>query len=99
VLKIDKKLSNVIPPFQELLSLKVDDEAFASLEPQEKRERTFEALRDLFIKESENQTLILVFEDLHWIDNTTQEFINYLIDWLGNASIMLIHLYRPEYIH
>jgi len=98
-LELDEKLEGIIAPFEELLLLKVDNEEFTKLEPQQKRERTFEALRDLFIRESQNQTFILVFEDLHWIDNTTQEFINYLIDWIGNASIMLIILYRPEYIH
>jgi len=99
VLGLDENLGAAIPPFQELLSLTVDDEAFIALEPQQKRERTFEALRDLFIRESQNKTLILVIEDLHWIDNTTQDFINYLIDWLGNTNILLIALYRPEYIH
>jgi len=99
VLDLDENLSTAVPPFQELLSLTVDDEAFTTLEPQQKRERTFEALRDLFIRESQNKTLILVIEDLHWIDNTTLEFINYLIDWLGNTNIMLVLLYRPEFTH
>jgi len=97
--ELDAELASIVPPFQELLSLKADDEEFTGLEPQKKRERTFDALRDLFIRESQNKPLILVFEDLHWIDNTTQEYINYLIDWLGNTRIMLIILYRPEYIH
>jgi class 3 adenylate cyclase/tetratricopeptide (TPR) repeat protein len=96
---LDEKLKGVIPPFQSLLSLKVDDEDFSNLEPKEKRERTFEALRDLMIRVSQGKPLVLVVEDLHWIDKTSEEFLGYLTGWLANTSIMLLLLYRPEYTH
>jgi len=99
MLELDEKLSSVIPPFQDLLSLKVDDEIYINLEPKEKREKTFEAIRDLLIRMSQDKTLVVAIEDLHWIDKTTEEFIDYLIGWLANARIMLILLYRPEYTH
>ena len=99
VLGLDEKLEHTIPSFQELLSLKTDDEEYLKLEPKVKRERTFEAIRDLFIRESQNRPLILVVEDLHWIDRTSEEFLDYLIEWLANAWIMLILLYRTEYRH
>ena len=99
ILDLDEKLKGVIPSFQELLSLKVDDEDFTKLEPKEKRERTFEALRDLLIRESQNKPLVLAMEDLHWIDKTSEEFITYLIRWLTTTNILLIFLYRPEYTH
>jgi class 3 adenylate cyclase/tetratricopeptide (TPR) repeat protein len=93
---LDEKL-NILPSFQELLSLKVEEEAFLKLEPRQKRERIFESLRDLFIRESQNKPLVLVIEDLHWIDKTSEEFLDYLIGWLANTPILLILLYRPEY--
>ncbi len=99
VLGLDEKLEYTIPPFQELLSLKTDDADYLKLEPKVKRERTFEAIRDLFIRESQNRPLILVLEDLQWIDRTSEEFLDYLIEWLANARIMLILLYRTEYRH
>ncbi len=99
VLGLDEKLAYTIPPLQELLSLKTDDEDYLKLEPKVKRERTFEAIRDLFIRESQNRPLILVLEDLQWIDRTSEEFLDYLIEWLANARIMLILLYRTEYRH
>jgi len=99
ILGLDDKLKNVIPPFQSLLSLKVDDEDFSKLEPKEKRERTFEALRDLMIRVSQEKPLVLVVEDLHWMDKTSEEFLDYLIGWLTNTPIMLLLLYRPEYTH
>ncbi len=99
ILDLDEKLKGVIPPFQALLSLKVDDEDFSKLEPKEKRERTFEALRDLILRMSQEKPLVLTVEDIHWMDKTSEEFLDYLIGWLANTPIMLLLLYRPEYTH
>ena len=99
VIQLDEKLQTALPPFQELLSLKVEDEAYLKLEAKQKRERIFEAVRDLFIRGSQNKPLVLAIEDLHWIDKTSQAFLDYLIGWLPNTHILLILLYRPEYTH
>jgi len=99
ILLLDQNLEYTLPSFQDLLSLKVDDEEYLKLQPQVKREKTFEAIRNLFSRESQDKPLILVVEDHHWIDKTSEEFLDYLIEWLANAHIMLILLYRPEYTH
>ena len=99
IFELDEKLKTVLLPFQELLSLKVEEETYLKLEPKQKREKIFEAMRDLFIRESQNKSLVLVFEDLHWIDKTSEEFLDYFIGWLANTPILLILLYRPEYTH
>ena len=99
ILDLDVKLKGVIPAFQSLLSLKVDDEDFSKFEPKEKREKTFEALRDLMIRVSQEKPLVLVVEDLHWMDKTSEAFLGYLTGWLANTPIMLLLLYRPEYTH
>jgi class 3 adenylate cyclase/tetratricopeptide (TPR) repeat protein len=96
---LDETLKSVLPPFQELLSLETDDESYLKLEPKQKREKIFEAIRNLFIRESQNKPLILVFEDLQWIDKTSEEFLDYFMGWLANTPILLILLYRPEYTH
>jgi len=88
-----------LPVFQEFLFSKVDDEEYLKLEPQQRREKTFETIRDLFIRESQKRPLILAIEDLHWIDKTSEDFLNYMIEWLANTPIMLILLYRTEYRH
>ncbi len=95
----DENLTRCLPPLQELFSLKVDDDEFRRLEPKEKREKTFEALRDIFIRGSQSKPIVLAIEDLHWIDRTTEEFLDYMIGWLPGAHILLILLYRPEYTH
>jgi class 3 adenylate cyclase len=96
---LDARLLYLQSPLHEILSLTVEDESYLKLEPKIKRERIFEAVRDLLLGESQKTPLILVFEDLHWVDRTTEEFLSYFVEWLPNASILLILLYRPEYVH
>jgi class 3 adenylate cyclase/tetratricopeptide (TPR) repeat protein len=99
VLQLNEKLKPILSPLQDLLSLKVEDEGYLKLEPKQKRERIFEGLRDLFMRLSKDSALILTVEDVHWIDKTSEEFLDYLIGWLANEKILLILLYRPEYTH
>jgi tetratricopeptide (TPR) repeat protein len=99
VVQLDEKLKSILSPLQDLLSLKVEDEGYLKLEPKQKRELIFEALRDLFMRLSKESVLILAVEDLHWIDKTSEVFLDYLIGWLANEKILLILLYRPEYTH
>jgi class 3 adenylate cyclase/tetratricopeptide (TPR) repeat protein len=98
-LTLDEKLEGTLPSFQELFSLKVEDEEYHKLEPQQKREKTFEAIRDLFIRGSQDRLLVLAIEDLQWVDKSSEEFLDYLIGWLANVRILLILVYRPEYTH
>jgi class 3 adenylate cyclase/tetratricopeptide (TPR) repeat protein len=99
VFQLDEKLQWILPPLHDLFSLKVEDEAYPKLEPKQRREKIFESLRDLFVRESQNRPLVIAIEDLHWIDKTSEEFLDYLIGWLANTRILLILLHRPEYTH
>src|SRR5215470_9711173 len=67
------------------------------MDPQIRRRRTFEALKRLFLRESLNQPLILLFEDLHWIDTETQGFLDMLSESVASAKLLLLTNYRPEY--
>ncbi len=97
--RLDKKLLSTLPSFHELLSLTVEDEKYLQVDPQQRRQMTFEAVRDLLIRESQNRPLILTVEDLHWIDKTSEEFFDHLIGGMANTSILLVLLYRPEHNH
>jgi class 3 adenylate cyclase/energy-coupling factor transporter ATP-binding protein EcfA2 len=99
IVELDDKIESVLPPLMELLSLKVEDEYFLKLGPQQKRERAFEAIRNLLIRVSQERHLVLVVEDLHWIDKTSEELLDYLIGSLTSTNILLILLYRAEYTH
>jgi tetratricopeptide (TPR) repeat protein len=71
----------------------------AQADPQVWRRRTQDAIKRILLRESLNQPLILVFEDLHWIDAETQAFLNVMVDAMANARILLLVNYRPEYRH
>jgi len=97
--QLNVNLDSVLPPLHDILSLQVEDKEYLNLEPPQKRERTFEAIKSLLIALSQSEPLILAVEDLHWIDKTSEEFLDYLIGSLANVRILLILLYRPEYAH
>jgi tetratricopeptide (TPR) repeat protein len=58
-----------------------------------------DALKRLVIRESQVQPLLLVFEDLHWIDAETQALLDSLVESLPTARLLLLVNYRPEYQH
>ncbi|MFO7985483.1 MAG: adenylate/guanylate cyclase domain-containing protein [Desulfatiglandaceae bacterium] len=99
LLQLDENLKSDLPSFQDLLSLPVENREYLNLEPKEKKERNFEAIRNLLIQEGRKKTVIVAIEDLHWIDTTSEEFLNYFIGFLTHSRILLILLYRPEYTH
>src|SRR5262245_17596041 len=72
---------------------------FTDMEPQQRRRHTFESLKRLMIRESQKQPLLLVFEDLHWIDSETQAFLDSLIESLPLTRVLVLVDYRPEYSH
>jgi predicted ATPase len=58
-----------------------------------------DALKRVLLRESQEQPLLLVFEDLHWIDSETQALLNSLVESLPTARLLLLVNYRPEYQH
>jgi predicted ATPase len=69
------------------------------MDGQVKKRRTLEAIKRILLRESLNQPLMVIFEDLHWIDEQTQELLNLLADSIGTAKLLLLVNYRPEYSH
>jgi class 3 adenylate cyclase len=96
---LEEKLQIYFTSFLDLLSVKVEDEPYLRLEPKQKRDRTFEALRNLLIYKSRIRPLIVAIEDLHWVDKISEEFLGYLINMMANVKVLLLLLYRPEYTH
>ena len=99
VTQISGQLAHILSPIHEVLSLKVDDEEYIKLDGKQRRGKVFEAIRLLLIAQSQKKPLIVIIEDLHWMDKTSEEFITYLISSLATTRILLILLYRPEYTH
>src|SRR5262245_39515866 len=99
VLTLDEGLQEVIPPLLSLLDALPDDSPFLKLEPPQRRQRTLDALKRVLLRESQVQPLLLVFEDLHWIDAETQALLDTLVESLPTARLLLLVNYRPEYQH
>jgi tetratricopeptide (TPR) repeat protein len=88
-----------LPAFLALLEVPVEDPAWQALDPPQRRQRTLNALTHLLMRESQAQPLLLVFENLHWIDTETQAFLDSLLEGLPTARVLLLVNYRPEYQH
>ena len=99
VLTLDDALQDTLPALLALLDVLPADSPFLKLDPPQRRQRTLEALKRLLLRESQAQPLLLVFEDLHWIDSETQALLDLLVDSLPTARLLLLVNYRPEYQH
>jgi class 3 adenylate cyclase/tetratricopeptide (TPR) repeat protein len=99
VLGLDRALEPLLPPLLALLDVPVEDAAWQTLDAPQRRQRTLDAVKRLLLRESQVQPLLVVFEDLHWIDGETQALLDSLLDSLGSARLLLLVNYRPEYQH
>jgi class 3 adenylate cyclase/tetratricopeptide (TPR) repeat protein len=99
VLTLDESLQETIPALLALLDALPTDSPFLTLDPPQRRQRTLNALKRVLLRESQVQPLLLVFEDLHWIDAETQALLDSLVESLPTARLLLLVNYRPEYQH
>ena len=96
---LDSSLEDTRPYLFSLLGIVEGADPLAQMDGQIRKRRTLEAIKRILLRESLNQPLMVIFEDLHWIDEATQEFLNLLADSLGTAKLLLLVNYRPEYSH
>ena len=99
VTMLDRTLEETLPHLFALLGIVEGEDPFAQMDEQLRRRRTQDAIKRVLLRESLNQPLMLIFEDLHWIDDETQAFLNLLADGIANAPVLLLVNYRPEYSH
>jgi class 3 adenylate cyclase len=99
VLTLDERLQDTLPALLALLDVLPDDSPFRQFDPPQRRQRILEALKRLFLRESQGQPLLLVCEDLHWIDTEPQPLLDTFVDSLPTAHLVLLVNYRPEYQH
>jgi class 3 adenylate cyclase/tetratricopeptide (TPR) repeat protein len=90
-------LASTLPAFLSLLDVEPEDEEWTKLDPGQRRQRTNDAVQKLLVQESKERPVLLVLEDLHWIDHETKLFVDILVDSIAAARIALIVDYRAEY--
>ncbi len=99
VVILDRALEDTLPRLYAVLGIAEPDAPIAQTDAQIERRRTLEAVKRLLLRESLNQPLMLIFEDLHWVDDETQALLSLLADSIGTSRVLMLVNYRPEYRH
>jgi len=87
------------PYLKHLLSVDPGDSAVTSMDPLERRAGVRDGLRALLLQESRSRPLIIVVEDLHWIDENSEEALAALVDVVPSVPVLMILSSRPGYTH
>jgi tetratricopeptide (TPR) repeat protein len=99
LLILDPILESTLPAFLALLDVPVEESRWQALDPSQRRQRTLDAVKSLLLRESQEQPLLLVFEDLQWVDSETQALLDSLVESLPLTRVALLVNFRPEYSH
>jgi class 3 adenylate cyclase/tetratricopeptide (TPR) repeat protein len=97
LLRLDSALHPTVPSLLALLGVPVEDPAWQVLDPLQRQQRMLEAVKRLLLRESQRQPLLLVVEDLHWVDAETQALLDALVESLPTARLLLLVSGRPEH--
>lgn len=95
--QLDAGLEGILPFLRTLFGLPSEDEALRHLTPKDKRQRTFEAIRALTVAGSRRRPHVLIVEDLHWMDKTSEDFLAFIIESLAGIPVLLLTTHRPGY--
>jgi DNA-binding SARP family transcriptional activator len=99
VLAVDAALEPTLPALAALLDAPVDAREWSLLDPTQRRRRTLDGVRHLLVRASQERPLLLLCEDLQWIDGETQAFLDGLVESLPTVPLLVVVTYRPEYEH
>jgi class 3 adenylate cyclase/tetratricopeptide (TPR) repeat protein len=99
LLTLDEGLKDVVAPVLGLLGALPEDSPFLKQSPPQRRQSTLDSVKRLLLLETQAQPVLLVFEDLHWIDSETQALLDSLVESLPTAPLLIAVNYRPEYRH
>jgi class 3 adenylate cyclase len=97
IVKADEK--STLPYLLELFSVKDSGMDKFSLSPEGKKDRIIEAVKRITLKGSEISPLILAYEDLHWMDKSSEDLLKNILENIPGARILMVFTYRPEFVH
>ena len=95
--QIDPGLEAVVPFLGTLFGVPADTEALKDLDPKDRRQKTFEAIRALTFAAARRRLQVVVVEDLHWIDKTSEDYLAFAVESLAAVPVLLITTHRPGY--
>jgi class 3 adenylate cyclase len=96
---LDPSLADALPYLWNLLAIQEQPDPLAQMDAQIKHQRTLDAIKRIILRESLNQPVVIIFEDLHWIDAQTQALLDLLADSIADARVLMLVNYRPAYRH
>jgi class 3 adenylate cyclase/tetratricopeptide (TPR) repeat protein len=96
---LDASLESALPALLALLDVPGEDTAWQRLEPAQRRQLTLDAVKRLLLRVARECPVLLLVEDLHWIDAETQALLDSLVESLPGARLLLLVTYRREYQH
>ena len=99
VAALGKGLTSITPALQSVLEVPVVDRAWNDLDTRLRRRRVIDAVKMLCHAKARANPLVIVFEDLHWIDSESQAILDGLIDSIAATRIAILATFRPEYQH
>jgi class 3 adenylate cyclase/predicted ATPase len=102
--KLEAVLARAIPPDEDmaliadLMSLPASERhPLPNLSPQRKKDRTLEALIRQLVGLARHLPVVMVFEDAHWIDPTSRELLDLIVERVRSQPVLLIVTFRPEF--
>ncbi len=99
VLLLGEDLRPILPYFRYLLSVDPGDPAVLTMDPKQRRGAMFDALRCLLVRAAEVRPQVVVYEDVHWMDQATAELLLAIADSIPTSRILQILTYRTGYVH
>ena len=99
VLLLGEDLRRVIPYVRWVLSVDPEDPGVLAMDAQQRRSEIFDALRRLLLRAAEIRPQVMVLEDIHWMDQATEESLQFLMDSVPRHRLLLLLTYRPGYNH
>ena len=99
IIGLDPDLESGLPYLHALLEIADDKNRLVGMDAQLRKSRTLDAVANLFLAEAVNRPLLLMVEDLHWLDDESQSLLDWLANSISGSRILLLVSYRPEYAH
>ncbi|MFC1816196.1 adenylate/guanylate cyclase domain-containing protein [Thermodesulfobacteriota bacterium] len=91
--------TSTFPYLLELLSVKDSGVDTITIRPEARKDQIIQAINRITLKASEDRPLIMVIEDLHWVDKSSEDFLRSILENIAGARVLLIFTYRPEFVH
>jgi class 3 adenylate cyclase/tetratricopeptide (TPR) repeat protein len=98
VLRLGADLRSTLPYLRHLLAVDPGDTAVQAMEPQLRRAEVFEAVRRLVLRAADVWPQVIVYEDVHWMDQATEEYLGLMADIIATSRVLMILTYRPGYV-